>query len=86
MREELTETAFSNLSRFAYLSKGKWLLNLDDSRFMNHSDSPNTGQDPETGVTFALRNIKAGEELTIYYKDFCEQFMDSTCEECDLCK
>lgn len=40
----------------------------DNARFMNHSFEPNC--DDRTGVTFALRDILAGEELTCDYRVF----------------
>ena len=37
---------------------------LDDCKFWNHSDSPNTGNDgPDPFNSYALQNIKRGEEL-----------------------
>ena len=45
------------------------VFEVDNSRFMNHSAAANTDySDFESGV--ALRDIKAGEELTCDYKDF----------------
>lgn len=42
---------------------------VDNSRFMNHSDTPNTDYtDCDAGR--ALRDIAAGEELTCNYNDF----------------
>lgn len=46
---------------------------VDNSRFMNHSLDPNTDySDFAAGV--ALKNIKAGEELTCDYNTFFKQF------------
>ncbi len=43
------------------------IVELDNGRFMNHSDTPNTRfDDPDAGYT--LRDIEAGEELTIDYQ------------------
>ncbi len=45
------------------------VLDADDGRYMNHSDTPNLDfRDPEWGV--ALRDIAAGEELTCDYACF----------------
>ena len=45
------------------------IVELDNGRFMNHSDAPNTiFSDPDAG--FALRAIGAGEELTCNYAEF----------------
>lgn len=46
-----------------------WFMCGDNARFMNHSDSPNTGS--LDGVNdIALRDIQAGEELTSDYATF----------------
>ena len=48
-------------------------LDIDDSRFMNHDDNPTTYYDPDTKSYRAKRNINSNEELTIDYRDFCEE-------------
>jgi uncharacterized protein len=48
-------------------------LDIDDSRFMNHADDPTTYYDSDTRSYRASRNIVCGEELTINYRDFCEE-------------
>ncbi len=46
---------------------------VDNSRFVNHSDNPNTDYTNfEAGV--ALRDIAAGEELTCNYNDFFKDY------------
>lgn len=45
------------------------IVELDNGRFMNHSDRPNTRfDDPDSG--FTRRAIRAGEELTCDYSEF----------------
>ncbi|MCB2112379.1 MAG: SET domain-containing protein [Parvularculaceae bacterium] len=45
------------------------VFEVDNSRFMNHSLTPNTDySDFSSGI--AIRDIKAGEELTCDYKNF----------------
>ena len=45
------------------------IVELDNGRFMNHADAPNTRfSDPDAGYT--LRDIAAGEELTCNYSEF----------------
>jgi SET domain-containing protein len=46
---------------------------VDNSRFMNHSEMPNTDYS-DFAAGFALRDIAAGEELTCNYNDFFRQF------------
>jgi hypothetical protein len=49
------------------------IVELDNGRFMNHSDAPNTiFSDPDAGYT--LRPITAGEELTCNYAEFDPAF------------
>jgi SET domain-containing protein len=49
----------------------RFILCCDDCRFMNHSDTPNVrtrwGDEPH-GVDVAMRDIAAGEELTVDYE------------------
>ena len=44
-----------------------FLDQIDISFYVNHSDSPNLIHDENADVYFAARNIKAGEELTVFY-------------------
>ena len=54
---------------------GRIILCFDDARFVNHSDTPNVAtdyaQDPY-GLDVALRDIAAGEEITMDYAGFEE--------------
>ena len=51
----------------------KLIVEVDNGRFMNHSDAPNTVfSDPDAG--FTLRDIEAGEELTCNYGEFDPAF------------
>jgi SET domain-containing protein len=47
----------------------------DNSKFINHSQIPNTGLGPN-GSTIALRDIMAGEEITENYYETVPQFVD----------
>lgn len=51
---------------------GYWVLCADDARFINHSDDPNVSQHAplfHPGYTgSALRDVAAGEELTMDYR------------------
>jgi hypothetical protein len=46
---------------------------VDNSRFMNHSESPNTDFS-NFAAGAALRDIEPGEELTCNYNDFFAQY------------
>lgn len=49
------------------------VVELDNGRFMNHCERPNTRfDDPDAG--FALRRIRAGEEITCNYAEFDPSF------------
>lgn len=70
LKATLTETALAGFERFGYLNRGRWLLNLDDSRFMNHWETPNTYYCSETDRVLASVDITCGEELTCDYAEF----------------
>ena len=49
----------------------RYILCCDDARFINHSDEPNVRPDvtrDRYGTDVALRDIAAGEEITIDYR------------------
>jgi hypothetical protein len=61
------------LKTYAYLSRfdGVYILTGDNDRFMNHSEAPNVGMNPDgTSTCLALRDIAAGEELVCDYREF----------------
>jgi SET domain-containing protein len=60
------------LRRYTYedVRDGRLVLCLDDARFMNHSDDPNTRNSEDLTATVAARDIAAGEELTCDYREF----------------
>ena len=71
----LPEPARGFVRHFTYFDTAtrRLILSGDDARFMNHSETPNTGAIPglaEPVVTVALRDIAAGEELTCDYRAF----------------
>lgn len=60
------------LDRYAYPSPEQpefIVYEVDNGRFMNHSETPNTDFSDFAGAS-ALRDIEAGEELTCNYADF----------------
>lgn len=61
------------LRHFSYLSLflDVYILTGDHDRYMNHSGEPNVGiAGDRTTDSVALRDIKAGEELTCDYRTF----------------
>ena len=64
------------LDRYAYPSPedpGVIVYEVDNGRFMNHSETPNTDFS-KFGGGYALRDIAAGEEMTCNYGDFFADF------------
>ena len=60
------------LDRYAYPSPDKpdfIVYEVDNGRFMNHSEAPNTDFS-DSGGAKALRDIEPGEEITCNYADF----------------
>jgi uncharacterized protein len=49
----------------------RWVLCIDDGRFMNHSDTPTTYDTAEHTIT--VRDLPAGTELTSDYRTFCRE-------------
>lgn len=65
------------VKKYAYTDHSNpsvWILDLDNGRFMNHDDNPNSDYDLKTG--WATRDIKKGEEITCDYRDFDTQELD----------
>src|SRR5882724_10016865 len=64
-------------AHYGYLDRNvkRIVLCFDDARFVNHSDTPNVATDytqDAYGLDVALRDIAAGEELTMDYGGFEE--------------
>ena len=58
-----------SITKYVYVQNNKYILNLDNSRHLNHSDSPNLDMD-ENGNNIAVCDIEIGVELTCNYKLF----------------
>jgi SET domain-containing protein len=73
--DQLPEPCRQQVLKYAYRCgvDNLYIVAVDDSRYMNHSTSPNTAEDftvDPRGLTVASRDIKAGEELTMDYFEF----------------
>src|SRR3954463_3681095 len=73
----LPEHVRTFFAHYGYLDRnvGRIVLCFDDARFVNHSDAPNVATDyaqDRYGLDVALRDIAAGEELTMDYASFEE--------------
>ena len=67
------------IQRYCYRHRDQpntWVLELDNGRFINHSESPNTNFG-EFYAGYALRDLAIGEELTCNYFDFDVDFNGS---------
>jgi len=61
------------LVRFGYcdVRHNRIILLLDSSRFLNHSDTPNSGvSDTDPAASMTLRNIEKDEEITENYQGY----------------
>jgi uncharacterized protein len=70
--EALPRHCRERLLHYGYVDPrlNRYILCCDDARFINHSATPNLGMDfaaDRYGIDSALRDIAAGEELTVDY-------------------
>ncbi len=71
------------LDRYTYENPkfpGKWILECDNGRFMNHSNHPSVLLEvAEDGNEYlvAVRDIAQDEEITCDYRDCCGDFTSS---------
>lgn len=77
-KKDLSKLSFNSrkqILNYSYLdnSLGGYVLCGDDARFFNHSENCNC-DDSMSNITIANRNILAGEELTVNYKVFYDNF------------
>ncbi len=76
----LPEPVRACLETYGYLHapSALWVLCLDNARFMNHADDPNTAGVHDNGAIdgydIATRDIAEGEELTCDYRQFDGSF------------
>ena len=73
---KLSEVTQAFVERYAYplpTDPSILVLEVDNGRFMNHAENPNTDFSEPSGGT-ARRDIGAGEELTCNYGEFFGSF------------
>jgi SET domain-containing protein len=66
---------FSSLEKdfiktYAYKHNGYYYLCIDNGRFINHADNPNTYESKQMQATYALKDIAEGEEILSNYAEF----------------
>lgn len=72
----LPDEARAFVERYGWrdMETGMWRASIDNSRFLNHSTTPNTAHRPEGQI--ALRDIAGGEEITEDYREFDPDFAE----------
>ena len=63
---------------YSYRHGGLYYLCVDNGRFFNHSESPNTRDPLDEYKTYALRDIEVGEEILSDYRTFGANSEDLT--------
>ena len=73
LEENLSKESFKHIKRYAFKNKEDNLfwLNLDDTRFINHSENPNIVTAGANDI--AIKDIKKGEEILIDYTTFYDR-------------
>lgn len=72
----LPEAARAFVERYGWRDRetGRWRASVDNSRFLNHSATPNTAH--RRDGQYALRDIAAGEEIVEDYSQFDPDFAE----------
>lgn len=68
-RSEILSLVHTYISAFS----GKYVQNLDDAKYFNHSPDSNVVDSDAEECCIAVRDIAKGEELTIDYRRFPEE-------------
>jgi SET domain-containing protein len=70
LESNLSEESFKHIKIYTYKNKddGLYWLNLDNTRFINHSEDPNIAIMGDNDT--AIKDIKKGEEILIDYTTF----------------
>lgn len=66
----LTDFDRDFVEKYSYMHDGYYYLCMDDGRYINHSDEPNTRELTSIQATIATRDIQAGEEILSNYGHF----------------
>jgi hypothetical protein len=71
-RKSILKHAYDGAAHAKYgLPEGYIYFDLDDCRFLNHSDNPSIAFDYEDEKYKATRDLIIGDELTMDYREFC---------------
>lgn len=66
----LSEHERKFIETYAYRNNGLYYLCVDNGRFINHSDKPNTFDPNNEYATYAAKDIKIGDEILSDYRTF----------------
>jgi SET domain-containing protein len=80
--EKLPLLAQEFIKTYGFLEPtGRWYLCIDNARFSNHSDSPNSenelNENGEIISCFAIRDINPNEEILCNYRETCQTCVDN---------
>ncbi|HEY2413437.1 MAG TPA: SET domain-containing protein [Pirellulaceae bacterium] len=66
--KNLSDVEMQFVERVCYMNGNTYYICIDDARFMNHSNDPNTYEKGQSSI--ARRRIEAGEEITADYGNY----------------
>jgi hypothetical protein len=66
----MSELEQTFIKTYCYRHNGLYFLCVDNARFFNHSDDPNTVDPCDEYSTYAARDINQGEEILSDYRSF----------------
>jgi SET domain-containing protein len=68
--EQFTKLEQEFINTYCYKHDGLYYLCVDNGRFINHSNNPNTREDVVKQTTIAYRDIRIDEEIVSNYAHF----------------
>ena len=73
LRDNIANTSFDMIQRYAYKEEDHYVLCTDNAQFMNHcSNLFNVTNTDDLKSMFTLREIKKGEELLCNYMEYSD--------------
>ena len=62
--------------KYSFKYRGTYYLCVDNAKFFNHSENPNTLDPLDSNRTYALVDIQIGEEIVSDYSNFSDNSDD----------
>ncbi len=75
-KKDVPKEAIEFYDKYAVSEGKKFVLNTDNARFINHSKNPNIKSKGTFKDSFAIKNIKSGEEITTDYEELEDSPLD----------